>query len=502
MKYANDLWHSTTTNRPPSNDSKEMAPPTHTNLMRDLLRAVQELSRQNQAPPPQNARHSRMHRILPLELSQWLSSFVGTSLPLSMKVLCAEFMLIGAAGHWWESVSRTRTEEQQHNLTWEQFKDEVMARYFPQALRDFKESEFLQLRQGSMLLTDYERQFEQLSRYAPHLVDTEVKKIRRFENGLHPEIGMIIMSHRFTSYREMLERAHAISYQRTSFEQYAQQSKESLGKRKWNDPNKDRHNWQSKRPNTGVRIGGASGNITPCPKCNKLYKGECLLGKNMCFRCGKPGHIALNCTEPPKRKDDDHDKNKKGKARVFALNQHEEEQDPNVIAGILLLSDVPAYVLFDSEATNSFISASFVVKSNFACVRMNNELEVSIPLGRTLCTSQMTKATKLEIDGKILEADLYLLEMKDFDVILGMDWLGINHATIRCYEKEVLFHKPGEEEFRFFGAKFKSRPRLISAMQAEKMLRKESCQGFLVNINSSQHTEMTVNDIKTLQMYS
>ncbi|XP_022866951.1 uncharacterized protein LOC111386718, partial [Olea europaea var. sylvestris] len=202
-------------------------------------------------------------------------------------------MLIGAVGHWWESVSRTRTEEQQRNLTWEQFKDEVMAKYFPQALRDFKESEFLQLRQGSMSLTDYERQFEQLSRYAPHLVDTEVKQIRRFENGLRPEIGMIIMSHRFTSYREMLERAHAISYQRTSFEQYAQQSKESSGKRKWNDPNKDRRNWQSKRPNTGVRIGGA---------------------------------------KPPKRKDDDQDKNKKGKARVFALNQHEVEQDPNVIA--------------------------------------------------------------------------------------------------------------------------------------------------------------------------
>ncbi|XP_022856963.1 uncharacterized protein LOC111378030 [Olea europaea var. sylvestris] len=348
----------------------------------------------------------------------------------AQKVLCAEFMLIGAAGHWWESVSRTRTEEQQRNLTWEQFKDEALAKYFPQALRDFKESEFLQLRQGNMSLTDYERQFEQLSRYAPYLVDTEVKKIRRFENGLRPEIGMIIMSHRFTSCREMLERAHAISYQRTSFEQYAQQSKEFLGKRKWSDQNKNRRNWQNKRPDIGIRIDGTSGSITPCPKCNKLHMGECWFGKNVCFRCGKPGHIVLNCPEPPKKKDDDQDQNKKGKARVFSLNQHEAEQDPNVIAGILLLSNVPVYVLFDSGATNSFISASFVTRSNFASVRTNNELEVSSPSGKTLCTNQMTKSRKLEIDGKILEADLYLLEMKDFDVILGMDWLGLNHATI------------------------------------------------------------------------
>ncbi|XP_022880814.1 uncharacterized protein LOC111398092 [Olea europaea var. sylvestris] len=211
--------------------------------------------------------------------------------------------------------------------------------------------------------------------------------------------------------------------------------------------------------------------------------------------CGKPGHIALNCTEPPKTKDDDLDKNKKGKVRVFALNQQEAKRDPNAIAGTLLLFDVPAYVLFDFGAIHSFISTSFIVKSNVACVKMTNELEASIPLGKALCTNQMTKSTKKEIDGKILEADSYLLEMKDFDVIFGMDWLRLNHATIRCYEKEVLFHRLGEEEFCFFGAKFKSLPCLISVMQAEKMLRNESCQRILVNIISSQHTEMTVDDI-------
>ncbi|XP_022875685.1 uncharacterized protein LOC111394144 [Olea europaea var. sylvestris] len=177
-----------------------MAPPTHTNLMRDLLRAVQELSSNSE----------------PLVVKEWIRGlqriFRHIACMDAQKVLCTKFMLIGAAGHWWESVSRTRTEEQQRNLTWEQFKDEVMTKYFPQALRDFKESEFLQLRQENMSLIDYERQFEQLSRYALHLVDTEVKKIRRFENRLRPEIAMIIMSHRFTSYREMLERAHAISY--------------------------------------------------------------------------------------------------------------------------------------------------------------------------------------------------------------------------------------------------------------------------------------------------
>ncbi|XP_022869401.1 uncharacterized protein LOC111388821 [Olea europaea var. sylvestris] len=144
--------------------------------------------RQNQAPPPQNvlpqqnAPHFALGAVSvveqfrrykpstfddnsePLVVEEWIRGlehiFRHIACMDAQKVLCAEFMLIGAAGHWWESVSRTRTEEQQRNLTWEQFKDEVMAKYFPQALRDFNESEFLQLRQGNMSLTDYERQFK------------------------------------------------------------------------------------------------------------------------------------------------------------------------------------------------------------------------------------------------------------------------------------------------------------------------------------------------------
>lgn len=47
---------------------------------------------------------------------------------------------------------------------------------------------------------------------------------------------------------------------------------------------------------------------------------------------------------------------------------------------------------------------------------------------------------------KLLQADLYILDMKDFDVTLEMGWLGLNHVTIQCHNKEVLFHKVGEEQ--------------------------------------------------------
>lgn len=110
-------------------------------------------------------------------------------------------------------------------------------------------------------------------------------------------------------------------------------------------------------------------------------------------------------------------------------------------------------------------------------------------------TNQIVRAVKLEMNGKELKADLYLLDMKDFDVILGMDWLGSNHATIRCFEKEVIFQKPGEEEFWFCAIWVKFLPWLVSVIKTEKMLKKRSCQEFLVSIHGTQHSKLSIGNV-------
>ncbi|XP_043717517.1 uncharacterized protein LOC122665432 [Telopea speciosissima] len=43
-----------------------------------------------------------------------------------------------------------------------------------------------------------------------------------------------------------------------------------------------------------------------------------------------------------------------------------------------------------------------------------------------------------------LKASFVLLDMKDFNVILGMDWLSTHRASLICLERKVLF-KPVED---------------------------------------------------------
>lgn len=68
--------------------------------------------------------------------------------------------------------------------------------------------------------------------------------------------------------------------------------------------------------------------------------------------------------------------------------------------------------------------------------------------------------------------NLMLLDMTDFDVILGMDWLASCHATLDCHEKSVKFSLPGGPDFVLQAYRSKVLCNLISMMSARRMLRK------------------------------
>ena len=49
----------------------------------------------------------------------------------------------------------------------------------------------------------------------------------------------------------------------------------------------------------------------------------------------------------------------------------------------------------------------------------------------------------MTIQGYDTRADLIMLDMIDFDVILGMDWLSPYHVVLDCYAKTVTLSMPG-----------------------------------------------------------
>ena len=78
--------------------------------------------------------------------------------------------------------------------------------------------------------------------------------------------------------------------------------------------------------------------------------------------------------------------------------------------------------------------------------------------------------SRVIIGGQEFLADLILLDIHDFDVILGMDWLSRHHAIVDCYRKEVRFCRSGQTEVVFYGLRETLPNSIMTAMKASKML--------------------------------
>ncbi|XP_022867123.1 uncharacterized protein LOC111386870 [Olea europaea var. sylvestris] len=122
------------------------------------------------------------------------------------KVVCASFMLRDSAGHWWDTMSSI---EDVNAMTWERFKELSCNKYFIAPIQARKMNEFIQLRQGGMTVGEYIRKFEQLSRFATHMVNIEVLKVERFHEGLRPELyrDVSMAGIQDVSYSQIAERA-------------------------------------------------------------------------------------------------------------------------------------------------------------------------------------------------------------------------------------------------------------------------------------------------------
>ncbi|XP_058217374.1 uncharacterized protein LOC131328447 [Rhododendron vialii] len=97
------------------------------------------------------------------------------------RVALATYQLKGEARYWWDLIEATHTIA---TMTFDEFETLFLDKYFPTPLRLVKEQEFLNLKQGTMTVTQYAAKFEELSRYALAAMATEDKKARRFEWGL------------------------------------------------------------------------------------------------------------------------------------------------------------------------------------------------------------------------------------------------------------------------------------------------------------------------------
>ena len=106
----------------------------------------------------------------------------------------------------------------------------------------------------------------------------------------------------------------------------------------------------------------------------------------------------------------------------------------------------------------------------------------------------MFKGCEVIIEGIVLTANLISLEMTNFDVILGMDWLSSHKASMNCFTKKIRFEKPGYSKFEFNGDRRVFPTCVISALEAKILLLK-GCESYLAHVIHTSMNEVELENV-------
>ena len=95
---------------------------------------------------------------------------------------------------------------------------------------------------------------------------------------------------------------------------------------------------------------------------------------------------------------------------------------------------------------------------------------VSSPLGIRARIGMICRGCELEISGTLLTVDLRIMDMTEFDVILGMDWLTVYRVVIDCGHRRVTAYTQDGTRVVFQGGKHDILPQTVYEFRCQGQL--------------------------------
>nr|CAD40007.3 OSJNBb0052B05.10 [Oryza sativa Japonica Group] len=419
----------------------------------------------NNAPPPQNklAEFLRVRPPIfssttnPVEAGDWLHA-IEKKLDLLQctdqeKVSFASHQLHGPASEWWDHFRLNRTTAEP--ITWLEFTAAFRKTHIPSGVVSLKKKEFRSLTQGSRSVTEYLHEFNRLARYAPEDVRNDEERQEKFLEGLNDELSYPLMTGDYPDFQKLVDKAirqedkyNRMEQKKLRIAHFKAQQGNSQRPRLTLGPQSMPQGGSSSvvRPQRQFFNNNAGNNIRnqaprPVAASTQQQPAKKEQGSKpvVCFNCGDPGHYANKCPKPRRVKVVPAQSNSTApasKARVNHVAAAEAKDAPDVILGTFFVNSVPATVLFDSGATHSFLSMSFAGNHGMEVEDLRRPLMVSTPSNQAL-SLQRSPSVRIEIQEVPFLANLILLESKDLDVILGMDWLARHKGVIDCANRKV-----------------------------------------------------------------
>ena len=202
------------------------------------------------------------------------------------RIRLAAFQLEGEAQVWW---SWARTSRDLEAMTWAEFQELYMGKYFPKTARHAKAQEFLELKQGATTVMDYVASFIELARFADDYVATDLAKVRRFENGLKLFIRARIVGLRLQDMDSMVVTGLTIERER--------EIEDGRGTRDVSVCSKRKNSQSSSSLGKRQRASSSRGSQSRGHPSQGHMRVSCQAGQMVCYHYQQPRHMRRDCPQ-------------------------------------------------------------------------------------------------------------------------------------------------------------------------------------------------------------
>ena len=140
----------------------------------------------------------------------------------------------------------------------------------------------------------------------------------------------------------------------------------------------------------------------------------------------------------------------------------------------MIFLDTPVQILIDPGSTHSFVSHALAHCLEFGLRELRCPMIVSTPFGRKVGTYTGYGDGWIVLGNSEFPVELTFLDIKDFDIILGIDFLTEYNAKINCQAKAVELQADDGTWEKFQGQNESRRTKWITTPKAIRMLKKEA----------------------------
>ncbi|XP_075108850.1 uncharacterized protein LOC142180697 [Nicotiana tabacum] len=171
-----------------------------------------------------------------------------------------------------------------------------------------------------------------------------------------------------------------------------------------------------------------------------------------------------------------------------------------VVTSNLYVYSFDALALIDLGSTHSYVSSYFALRFSRQSELLNDPFLVATHVGESLLAEYVYRACQIQVEGRDTLVDLIVLDIIDFDMLMGMDWLSFCYAIVNCHAKIVKFEIPNEPSFILRRSQVPDTCKIVSFMKAQRLLKK-GCLGLLAIVNDTRKETVSIENVPVVREF-